>query len=78
MVINRIEEKVDILTHLLPVQEHLQFQNYELDPEQRQVRVFVDSVQHTVLCPVCGHSAIESTVIMSGRLQTRRGQIIES
>jgi transposase len=57
MGINRIEEKVDILTHLLPSQDHLQFQNYELDPEQRHVRVFVDSVQQTVRCPMCNHAA---------------------
>jgi transposase len=57
MMINRIEEKVDILTQLLPSQEHLQFQNYELDPGQRQVRVFVDSIQRTVRCPLCDHAA---------------------
>lgn len=56
-MINRIEEKVDILTHLLPNQDHLQFQNYELDSEQRQVRVFVDSIQQTVRCPLCNHAA---------------------
>lgn len=57
MVINRIEEKVDTLTHLLPSQDHLQFQNYELDPEQRQVRVLIDSIQQTVRCPLCDHAA---------------------
>ncbi|MCU0552310.1 MAG: ISL3 family transposase [Leptolyngbya sp. Prado105] len=57
MVINRIGEIVDILTHLLPSQEHLELQSYELDPKHRQVQVFVDSVQQFVRCPVCDHTA---------------------
>jgi transposase len=42
---------------LLPSQEHLQLQSYELDPEQRQVRVFVESIQKTIRCPLCDQVA---------------------
>lgn len=48
---------MDILTHLLPSQDHLQLQSYELDLEQRQVQVFVDSIQQLVRCPVCDRVA---------------------
>ncbi|MBW4541931.1 MAG: ISL3 family transposase [Myxacorys chilensis ATA2-1-KO14] len=48
---------MNLLTHLLPTAEHLQLQSYELDPEQRQVRVFIESVQTTVRCPVCHQAA---------------------
>lgn len=57
MVINRIGKIVDFLTHLLPNAEHLQLQSYELDPEQQQVRVFVESIQKTVRCPICHQAA---------------------
>lgn len=57
MVINCIGEKVDLLTQLLPSPEHLQFQRYELDLEQRQIHVGVESIQKTVCCPVCGQAA---------------------
>lgn len=57
MVINRIGKKVELLNQLLPSPEHLQLQNYELDVEQRQIRVFMESVQQTVRCPVCDHTA---------------------
>ena len=51
MVINRFRKTVNLLTQLLPSQDHLQLQSYELDPNQRQVRVFVESVQTTIRCP---------------------------
>jgi transposase len=57
MVINRIGKIVELLTQLLPSPEHLQLQNYELDPEQRQIRVLMESVQQTVHCPVCNQAA---------------------
>jgi len=68
MVENRIGKKVEFLTQLLPSPEHLQFQNYELDSKQRQIRVVVESIQKTVRCPVCGqvayrmHSSYERTL----------------
>ena len=48
---------VELLNLLLPSQEHLQLQSYELDAEQRQVRVFVESVQKTIRCPLCDQVA---------------------
>lgn len=57
MVINCTEEKVKLLNQLLPSPEHLQLQNYELNVEQRQIRVWMESIQPTVHCPICAHAA---------------------
>ncbi len=59
---------MELLTQLLPSPEHLQLQNYELDVEQRQIRVLMESVQQIVRCPVCDqvahrvHSLYERTL----------------
>lgn len=59
---------MELLTQLLPNPEHLQLQNYELDVEQRQIRVLMESVQQIVRCPVCDqvahrvHSLYERTL----------------
>lgn len=48
---------MDLLTQLLPSQNYLQFQSYELDSTHRQVNIFVESIQPTVRCPICNQSA---------------------
>lgn len=53
MKIKRFRKTVELLSLLLPSQDHLQLQRYELDSENRQVRVFIESIQKTIRCPVC-------------------------
>lgn len=48
---------VELLSLLLPSQDYLQLQSYELNSEQRQVRVFVESIQKTIRCPLCDQVA---------------------
>jgi transposase len=52
-----LQRTVEFLTQLLPSQDDLQLQSYELDLEQRQIRVSVKSIQKTVRCPLCDQAA---------------------
>jgi transposase len=57
MKIERFRKIVELLSLLLPNQDHLQLQGYELDQNHRQIRVSVESIQKTIRCPVCDQVA---------------------
>lgn len=48
---------VKLFKELLPSQEHLKLQDYELDREHKCIKLFVQSTQAENACPLCNHSA---------------------
>lgn len=48
---------MEFFNKLLPSQEHLQFQEYQVDCDHHCITVFVHSTQSTNPCPLCGQRA---------------------